>query len=146
MGRDLISTHKAIPLFSVNQTGSVGLQRGNEADLRAAMAGAHDLREDVTNMMLMIDVDVGNAGTVDIVIQHRTTQSVAFTNYVSLTQITADGLYIAEVNRLRRYVQAAVTIAGNTVVLSINAVGNRARRAPVRQTGTELTVTQNSNP
>jgi hypothetical protein len=110
------------------------------------MAGAHDLREDVTNALVMVDVDVGNAGTVDIVVQHRTTQSVAYTAYATITQITADGLYIFEINRLRRYLQLEVTIAGNTVVLSCNAAGNRARRAPVRQTGTELTVTYTSTP
>jgi hypothetical protein len=146
MGRDLISTNKAVPLFSVNQTGTVGVHRGNEADLKAAMAGAHDLREDITNIMLVVDVDVGNAGTVDIVLRHRNSQSVAWTTYATMTQITADGLYIAEINRLRRYVDVEVTIAGNTVVLSVAGIGNRHRAAPVRQTGTELTVTYNSTP
>lgn len=144
--RDLISNDKVIPLFSLNQTGSVGTQRGNAADLRAAMAGAHDLREDVRNMLAAIDVDVGNAGTVDITIQHRDNVSAAWTAYVTLTQIIADGLYIAELRRLRRYVQASLVIAGNTVVISITGFGDRFRRAPVRQVGTELTVTYVSAP
>lgn len=144
--RDPISENKVIPLFSVNQTGAVGTQRGNAADLRAAMAGAHDLREDVTNLLLAIDLDVGNAGTVDITIQHRDAVSGAWVAYATLTQMIADGLYIAQLRNLRRYVQAQLVIAGNTVVISIAGIGNRARRAPVSQAGTELTVTYVSTP
>lgn len=145
--RDPISEHKAYRLLSGRQM-QVGTYNGPQTDLRSAMAGAHDLREDVTNSMILIDGDIGAGSTVDITIQHRTTATGAWVAYATLAQIVAtDALYIAQVVNLRRFVRAVTVVAGAAIDrISIIGVGNRARRAPVSQPGTELAVTYVSNP
>lgn len=145
--RDPISEHKGFRLLSGRQM-QVGAFNGPQTDLRSAMAGSHDLREDVTNLMLLIDGDIGAGSTVDITIQHRDTATGAWVNYATLAQIVAtDGLYIAQLVNLRRFVRAITVVAGAAIDrISILAVGNRARRMPVAQPGTELAVTYVSAP
>ena len=145
--RDPISEHKVYRLLSGRQM-QVGTFNGPQTDLRSAMAGAHDLREDVTNSMILIDGDIGAGSTVDITIQHRTTTTGAWVNYATLAQIVAvDALYIAQVVNLRRFVRAVTVVAGAAIDrISVIGVGNRARRMPVSQPGTELAVTYVSNP
>lgn len=145
--RDPISENKVYRLLSGRQM-QVGTFNGPQTDLRSAMAGAHDLREDVTNVLLAIDGDIGAGSTVDITIQHRTTATGAWVAYATLAQIVAtDGLYIAQINNLRRFVRAVTVVAGAAIDrISIIGFGNRARRMPVSQPGTELAVTLVSAP
>ena len=145
--RDPISENKIYRLLSGRQM-PVGTYNGPQTDLRSAMTGAHDLREDVTNLLLAIDGDIGVGSTVDIEIQHRDTATGAWVAYATIGQIVAtDGLYIAQLRNLRRYVRAVTVVAGAAIDrISIIGIGNRARRMPVSQPGTELAVTYLSNP
>lgn len=102
-----------------------------------------DLRENLTNMMILMNITFGTAGTVDITIQDSG-DNVTFANFGTLGQAAdADGetLYSAEIRDFRRYVRLSVVVAVDTSVFSIEAIGDRSRREPVVNGGTELAFT-----
>ena len=101
-----------------------------------------DLRENLTNMLILLNITFGTSGTVDIIVQDSA-DNVTFANFATLSQAAdADGetLYSAEIKDFRRYVRLNYTVAVDTSVLSLTGVGDRSRREPVVNGGTELTV------
>ncbi len=101
-----------------------------------------DLRENLTNLMILLDITFGATGTVDIVMQDSA-DNTTFANFATLAQaLQTDGetLYSAEVRDYRRYIRFVVTVGTATSVFSLSAVGDRSRREPVVNGGTELAV------
>ena len=111
-------------------------------DTMAALTTS-DLRENLTNMMILLNITFGTGGTVDITIQDSS-DNVTFANFGTLAQADdADGetLYSAEIRDFRRYVRLSVVVASATSVLSLCGIGDRSRREPVVNGGTELAFT-----
>lgn len=110
-------------------------------DTMAALTTS-DLRENLTNLMILLNITFGTSGTVDIVIQDSA-DNITFANFATLSQAAdADGetLYSAEIKDFRRYVRLNYTVAVATSVMSLTGIGDRSRREPVVNGGTELTV------
>lgn len=111
-------------------------------DTMAALANS-DLRENLTNMMILLNIVFGTNGTVDITIQHSD-DNVTFTNFATLAQaLDTDGetLYSAEVKDYKRYVRLGYLVGTATSVFSLTGIGDRSRREPVVNGGTRLTTT-----
>lgn len=110
-------------------------------DTMAALTTS-DLRENLTNMMILLNITFGSSGTLDIIVQDSA-DNLVFANFATLSQAAdADGetLYSAEIKDFRRYVRLNFVVAVDTSVMSLTGVGDRSRREPVVNGGTELAV------
>lgn len=111
-------------------------------DTMAALTTS-DLRENLTNMMILLNITFGTSGTVDIIVQDSA-DNLVFANFATLSQAAdADGetLYSAEIKDFRRYVRLNYVVAVDTSLMSLTGVGDRSRREPVVNGGTRLTTT-----
>lgn len=93
-------------------------------------------------VVLIIDVgDVGTDGTLDIIVQDSEDRTTWDTDFLTIAQITAAGLYIVEVFDPMRYIRLNVTVATDAVVWSGLYMTAENQRRPVTQIGTVLTPT-----
>lgn len=111
-------------------------------DTMAALTTS-DLRENLTNMMILMNITFGNLGTVDITIQDSADNTIfaAFGTLAQALQTDGETLYSAEIRDFRRYVRLSVVVGTQTSVFSIEAIGDRSRREPVVSEATELNFT-----
>jgi len=147
MRRDRIANEKIIDFF-VPASRTVGTHTSGVFDLRQGGSGEGPGREIIENMMLMITVGATWGGTNTITITVNTGDTSTVTAYATIAAMSAaesQDLYLAELKSLQRYIQLSVVLTGTTL-FSILGSGNRSRREPVIQLGTEKTVTYSRTP
>lgn len=140
--RDLTSVLKGID-FLLRQTIAAGTITTKPVDLRAAITNS-DISEVITRIFLMMAVEFGGAGTIDIVVQHSDDNTFGWVNRGTLAQATAAtgvDFYTAEFGDLKRYVRLQITVTGVVQTIAILATGDHGMRNPVVQLGTALAFT-----
>lgn len=138
--RDLTSVLKGID-FLLRPTLAAGTITTKPVDLRAAITSS-DLSEVVTRIFMMMSVEFGAAGTIDIEVEHSDDNTFGWTNLGTLAQATqAATFFTGEFGDLKRYVRLQVTVTGVVQTIAILATGAHGMRNPVVQTGTALAFT-----
>ena len=155
--RDRIANEKIVDFF-VPQNLTPGTHSSGVFDLRNAPAvvgapGGGVGREIITNMLLQFSVVEGTGGAGGWVVTPRVlTGNTAATLTLFATTVlpmaTGDGedLYLVEIRDLQRYIRLDLVVANHGVLICVLGNGERSRREPVFQLGTELVVTYAKNP
>lgn len=143
---DIFSNHKIVNLRShAEQTAGAAYQPSSSgSDLMAENPNFLGQRERTRRGLLLIEVtSVGTGGTLNIIVQDSPDGTTWDADFATLTQITATGLYVADIKDIERYIRLAATAATDTVAWNAKMVGFEAARRPVYQAdSTELTVTK----
>lgn len=153
--RDRIANEKIIDFF-VPQAFAIGTHSSGTIDLRNAPAvvgapGGGKGREIITNVLFAISIGAGwgAGGTLNFEVFTGDVAATvtSFATFAVITQATGEDLYLSEIRDLQRFINLQC-ICGGAECPFICVIGNgeRSRREPVFQLGTELTVTYTKNP
>ena len=96
--------------------------------------------ERTTRGALLIEVtSVGNAGTLDVIVQDYDLQNETWdTDFCTLDQIDAAGLYRFDLKYVKQKIRLNATVGGNAVVWGAKFIGFDATRRPVKQSDSTL--------
>jgi len=151
MRRDRISNEKVIDFFPPAARGSGSTYYSGVFDTMR-VSTSRNTRECLTNLMLMVSVGTGWAagGQLSIIMQHGLTGNpTALVNYAQVALMQADegeDLYLAEIKDFNRFVRLSLTVIAFNATVCVLGSGNRSRREPVTQVGSEKAVTYLSDP
>jgi hypothetical protein len=94
------------------------------------------------SLLIIADVgSVGGGGTLDLIVQDSPDQTTWDTDFITVAQIDAAGIFLIPVYDPKRYVRVNVTVGTNAVVWSCLYMTYENQRRPVTQIGTESTLT-----
>lgn len=141
---DIVSNHKLVNVKALAQQ-----------EIGTAATSAKDLMEDALNGikernnrgLLIIEVtNVNSTGDITLTVQTSPDNSVWDVDFATITNITAAGLYYADLKYLNRYVRLSSVCADAAVIWGAKLITFDALRRPVKQSdGTEVTVTYAAN-
>ena len=137
---DILSNHKICNIRSLaSQDAGVANQPDNDGvDLQEI--GDKGLYERNTRGLLLIEVTgVGNAGTLDIIVQDFDHQNEVWdADFLTLEQIDAAGLYHYDLKYFNKKIRLNATVGGNAVSWGAKLVTFDATRRPVKQSDSTL--------
>lgn len=109
--------------------------------------GDKGLYERNNRCLLIIDVvSVNSSGTLDITVEDYGTDDLTWdTDFCILSQITAAGLYIADIKWFRQYLRLSAKATVDTIDWAAYGIGFDATRRPVVQDGTIIHPTYASD-
>lgn len=145
MAFDILSNHKICNMRTVaDQT--TGTANQTAVDLQEEVTTFLNQRERTSRGLLIIAVtSVGAGGTLDLIVMDSNDNITYDTDFATLTQIDAVGLYVADIKDTQRYLMLRATAGTDTVAWGAVFIGFDAQRRPVQQSdATELTVTKGS--
>jgi len=133
---DILSNHRIARLRSVadETAGAAANSPATEIDLFTGGLA--------NRALILIDVTtVASGGTLDIVVQDSSDDSTYDTDFLTIPQITAAGLYLVVVDDPNRYLRLLHDVDTNTVTWGAYLITFEEQRRPVTQAGTVLTGT-----
>jgi len=134
---DIFSNHK-IAVLRALALQSIGAADQTIVDLQE-VSDLPGLRERTTRGLLLIDVtSVDNGGLLDLVLKDSPDGVTYDTDFITIPQIDAAGLYAIDVDGINRNFTLASTITVDGVTWGAVFIGFDAQRRPVKQT--DITV------
>lgn len=150
MRRDRIANEKYIDFVNcITYTAGITLYSAIFDTMRVSTSQNH--RSNLTNLVIAAQIASGwsSSGYLQLTLQHCVDGLAAsMVNYARWAMSGGQGedLYMAEIKDFNRYIRLAILPTTANVTLSALGVGNRSRREPVVQVGTEVAVSYLSNP
>lgn len=139
---DVLSNHKIINFRNYAEQSVSDADQPDEYGVDTQEETAAGLFELNTRFFLIIEAATGNAGTLDIVVEHKNDNDRDFSTLCTLDQIDESGNYVAVVDGIKKTVRLAASVGTNAVSWNAKAVCFDARRRPVVQSDvTEVDVT-----
>lgn len=104
-----------------------------------------EMYDNPQNALLLIYVPTfGASGTITLTVKHKNDNEDFATHSTisAMTQASGATLYVAEIKNFRRFVRVDSVVGTQTSAFSIIGLFGQSRSNPVKQSFTELTVTE----